>query len=102
MHGLLEIGGCFAINVLTREQEHLSQRFSQRGAKNLSDLDTDVVETGAPVLRNALAYADCRIVDVARGGDHDMFIGEMVAGGARDDGEPLLFFSGGYRALAAE
>ena len=70
MHGLLEIGGCFAINVLTREQEHLSQRFSQRGAKNLSDLDTDVVETGAPVLRNALAYADCRIVDVARGGDH--------------------------------
>ena len=102
MHGLLEESGCFAVNILKREQEHLSRRFAERGEKDLSDLDTEEAETGAPILRDALAYADCRVVEVARGGDHDMFIGEMVGGGAAEGEDPLIFFCGGYRTLARE
>ena len=102
MHGLLKEGGCFAVNILKREQESLSRRFAERGEKDLSDLDTEEAETGAPILGDALAYADCRIVEVVRGGDHDMFIGEMVAGRAGDSEDTLIFFDGGYRALARE
>jgi flavin reductase (DIM6/NTAB) family NADH-FMN oxidoreductase RutF len=101
MHGLLEEGGCFAVNVLKREQEHLSRRFAERGEKDFSDLQIKTAETGAPVLCDALAFADCRIVEVARGGDHDMFIGEMVAG-AVAEGKALIFFGGEYRGLAED
>ena len=103
MHGLLDKGGCFAVNVLRREQEHLSRRFAEKGDKDFSGLEIEAAETGAPVLCDALAYADCRIVDVARGGDHDIFIGEMIAGAvAGGGGEPLIFFGGDYRGLEAE
>ena len=95
MHGHLKEGGCFAVNVLRREHEQLSRRFAEPGPKDFSDLEVSQAETGAPILNDALAYADCRIVEIARGGDHDMFIGQLVAGETRD-GEPLIFYNSGY------
>jgi len=44
---------------------------------------------------------DCRLVDVLPGGDHDLFIGEIVAGDAAE-GQPLLFYRGRYAQLALE
>ena len=34
MHSALSDGQCYAINILTREQEHLSNRFAVPGPKN--------------------------------------------------------------------
>jgi len=55
--------------------------------------------TGAPILGGTLGYVDCRVVDVLPGGDHDIFIGEIVAGEARE-GSPLMYFRGQYAKLA--
>ena len=99
MHGHLTEGQCYAINVLRHDQEDLSRRFAQPGPKDFSDLQLTVAETGAPVFVDALAYVDCRVVEVARAGDHDMFIGEPVAGQTHD-GQPLIFYSGQYAQLA--
>ncbi len=99
MHGLLEQGQCFAINILKREQEDLSNRFAQRGPKDFADLATKVAETGAPILVDALAYLDCTLVEIAAAGDHDMFIGKPLAGEA-GEGDPLIFFGGRYGELA--
>ena len=99
MHGLLQRGQCFAINILRREQEDLSNRFAQRGPKDFSDLETKTAESGAPILTAALAYVDCRLVEIAAAGDHDMFIGECLAGEA-GDGPPLIFFGGRYGELS--
>jgi flavin reductase (DIM6/NTAB) family NADH-FMN oxidoreductase RutF len=39
-------------------------------------------------------------VDVAKGGDHDIFIGEIVAGDIlHADAPPLLYYAGHYRKL---
>ena len=99
MHGHLTEGQCYAINVLKHDQEDLSRRFAKPGPKDFSDLKLTVAETGAPIFVDALAYVDCRVVEVARAGDHDMFIGEPVAGQAHD-GQPLIFYSGQYAQLA--
>lgn len=98
MHGLLQQGQCFAINILRHEQEELSNRFAQRGPKEFADLATKVAESGAPILLDALAYLDCRLVEIAAAGDHDMFIGECL-GGEAGDGAPLIFFGGRYGEL---
>ena len=100
MHGHLTQGQCYAINVLKHDQEELSRRFAKPGPKDFSDLNLTVAETGAPIFVDALAYVDCRVVEVARAGDHDMFIGEPVAGETYD-GDPLIFYSGQYAQLEA-
>jgi flavin reductase (DIM6/NTAB) family NADH-FMN oxidoreductase RutF len=55
-------------------------------------LDITIAETGAPILGGTLAYLDCRLYEVLSGGDHDIFIGEVVAGEAHDS-QPLIFYN---------
>ena len=98
MHGALLESGCFAVNVLKQEHESLSRRFAKKGPKNFSDLSCTVKETGSPILDDALAFADCRVVEVLSGGDHDMFVGELLAAASRR-GEPLIFYGGNYERL---
>jgi flavin reductase (DIM6/NTAB) family NADH-FMN oxidoreductase RutF len=99
MHASLTASRCFAVNILTAEQEHLSRRFAMRGPKEVSDLTWIKAETGAPILADSLAWLDCRLAEVLPGGDHDIFLGEILAGDAHD-GAPLLYFGGKYRRLA--
>ena len=98
MHAALEAGRCYAINILKRDQEDLSNRFATPGPKDFSDLNLEEGETGVPILADALAWIECRLTEVVPAGDHNMFLGEPVAGHA-GEGEPLLFFGGQYRGL---
>ncbi len=100
-HAYLKQSKCFALNILSSDQESISTRFASAGPKDFSDLQTIVAETGAPILVDVLGYVDCRLVDVLPGGDHDLFIGEIVAGDAAE-GQPLLFYRGRYAQLALE
>ena len=95
MHECLTQGECFALNMLRADQEEISRRFAVSGPKDFSGLELTVAETGAPILVDAIAFVDCRLVEILPGGDHDMFIGEPVAGKTRD-GNPLIFYSGKY------
>ncbi|MDA0748296.1 MAG: flavin reductase family protein [bacterium] len=98
MHTSLIDGQCFAMNILEEGQEELSNRFAAPGPKDFSDLSVRTAETGAPVLDDALGYVDCRVVNVLQVGDHDIFVGEIVAGDA-GDGRPLMYYKGQYRKL---
>jgi flavin reductase len=90
---------CFAINILRLDQEEISRRFATPGPKDFAGLDLTSATTTAPVLKDCLAYVDCRVVEILPGGDHEIFVGEIVAG-EYHGGDPLLYFSGGYRRLA--
>lgn len=94
-----EEGGCFALNILSAEQQEISDRFAFKGPKDFSGLETTTAETGAPILKDALGWVDCKLKEILRGGDHDIFVGEIVAGGAADEGAPLLYFGGKYTKL---
>jgi flavin reductase len=89
---------CFAVNILSLDQEEISRRFAMPGPKDFSDLKTTNGVTAAPILADCLAYLDCEVVDILPGGDHEIFVGEIVAG-EHLGGEPLLYYSGGYRRL---
>jgi flavin reductase len=95
----LKVNRCFAINILRLEQEDVSRRFATPGPKDFSGLALLTAVTEAPVLADCLAYADCRVVEILPGGDHDIFVGEIVAGEVHK-GLPLLYYSGKYRRLA--
>lgn len=93
----------YGINILGREQEALSTRF----AKALSDKWHAVEHVAgygeAPLLAGALAHFECRPYAQYDGGDHVIFVVEVVNFATPiSDGEPLVFFRGRYRQLAAD
>lgn len=96
-HGCIVAAGKFAVNVLGDEGgESLSRRFATyevedkfRGVAFREEL------TGAPVLEASLAWLDCRVSEAFEAGDHTIFLGEVVAGDARE-GTPLVYYRGGY------
>lgn len=94
--------GCFAISVLGRDQQGISQHFATRdrgSARNsFEDFPTVHLNTGSPVIDGCLSYFDCRLHDVLPGGDHRILVGRVVAAGGAG-GDPLLYFAGGYRSL---
>ena len=90
----------FAVNVLRAGQEELAAAFaSKRLAEQKFEAVTHTVAHGVPVLDDALAWVACDLVELLPGGDHTIGIGAVIDGEA-SDGEPLVFFRGGYAALA--
>ncbi len=96
----------FSISVLADDQQALAECFSQpttaRKLTRFCDATWEEAETGSPILAGALAYFDCRLSERRDGGDHTMFLGDVVAAGYREDAEPLVWYGSRYRRLATE
>lgn len=106
MHGLLERSGAFAVTLLSRGQEPLSAWFAspQRpsGAEQFEGVPwAPGPATASPVLTEGLAFVDCRVREVLAGGDHSIFLGEVLELGHLGSTDPLVWFAGGYHRLEA-
>ena len=98
-HDILSKAGVFAVNILNKDQSEISDRFAKKefdGAHGLEDLLHTFAVTGAPIIDGSLAYLDCRTVTEHHGGDHTIFIGEVLEAKELSDGEPLVFYRGKY------
>lgn len=92
-------GMCYAVNILTTEQEAISRKFASHGPKDFNGLVLKFAESGAPILADSLAYLDCKVAQIIPAGDHDIFIGQVLAGEI-GEGQPLLFYNGRYTRVA--
>ncbi len=90
--------GSFAVNVLADDQEHVSRSFSRRGTKPFHELGHRAGSRGDPLLDGAIATIECTLEQMVETGDHDIFVGEVIACEARD-GTPLLYYDQSYRSL---
>jgi flavin reductase (DIM6/NTAB) family NADH-FMN oxidoreductase RutF len=101
---VIQSNGVFAVNILSAEQEPLSNYFASRDRPRGQDAFAEVphreLATGAPVLDGVHAYLDCRLVTTHEAGDHLIFIGEVAALGVESVSQPLLFHGSGYARLA--
>lgn len=95
-HDIIPVAGVFTVSVLAEEQEALARRFATlEVAEKFRGVAYREAVTGAPVLDGALAWVDCRLWAAYPGGDHSIFVGEVLAGDARE-GAPLVYYRGGY------
>jgi flavin reductase (DIM6/NTAB) family NADH-FMN oxidoreductase RutF len=95
-HDCIREAGVFSVNVLDSSQERMARRFSTWEVDAKFDgLAFRTELTGAPILTDALAWVDCRVWAEYPGGDHTIFVGEVVAGDARE-GIPIIYYRGGY------
>jgi len=91
----------YAINILAADQIEHSQRFSRpadASGSKFAGLAFDTSPSGAPLLRDACAWFECRNETRHPGGDHLIFIG-LVEAFQRTDRAPLLYHAGQYRTL---
>jgi 3-hydroxy-9,10-secoandrosta-1,3,5(10)-triene-9,17-dione monooxygenase reductase component len=89
----------WAVHVLGADQEAVSNRFARRGEDKFAGLPVERGEGDVPLLRGCAARFECRGAFRYDGGDHVIFVGEVVRF-ARGAAVPLVFHAGQY-ALAA-
>ena len=96
----------FAVSVLAEDQQALAECFAQPTTagklQRFCDAPWHEAETGSPILDGAIAFFDCRLVAQHPGGDHSLFVGEIVAAGFDEGAEPLIWYGSRYRRLAPE
>ena len=96
----------FSVSVLADDQQALAECFAQpTTATKLTrfcDAAWHEAETGSPILEGALAYFDCRLTEHHDGGDHTIFLGEIVAAGYREDAAPLIWYGSRFHRVALD
>lgn len=90
--------GHFAVHILSADQEALSSRFASKGIDRFEGLALDRGPDGIPLLPDCMARFACRLAYQYEGGDHVIFVGEIVdfSHSAR---KPLVFHGGRYGML---
>lgn len=90
----------YAVNVLSQDQQEISNKFARAMEDKWENVDYDTKETGAPLLNGALAHFECKPYAQYDGGDHVIFVGEVVNFTSSDHSEPLVFCRGRYAEIA--
>ena len=94
----------YAVNILSQQQEDVSNRFARPLGDKWSGLIVLDGKTGLPVLPNALAVFECEAYAHYDGGDHEIFVGRVLTFrvSPHKQEEPLIFYGGRYRRLDAD
>lgn len=92
-YDLMKSGGGFSLNLLDKKERRLirtlEKPFHLVGNK-LGKVGHVEEGTGAPILRNAFAYLECRVQAIYEPGDHALVIGEVIRAGLHGEGDPIM------------
>ena len=84
----------FAINLLDAGQQALAKHFgtsSGRKVDKFKDVPYSTKRTGAPILKEAIAYLECDVVSTFAAGDHSLIVGHVIASETLKNVAPLIF-----------
>ena len=85
----------FAVHILASDQKALSDRFATSGTDKFAALEVGRGAGGTPLLEGCNARFQCRSAYQYEGGDHVIFVGEVLAYEHRSS-PPLLYYAGRY------
>lgn len=89
-YAVVKAAGAFALNFLGKDQQGAAFTFfkpAQRDGDTLSGEPVRKGATGAPILVNAPACVECRVVEIVERGDHHIVVGEVVRGPRDQDAD---------------
>ncbi|MFQ5888595.1 MAG: flavin reductase family protein [Gemmatimonadota bacterium] len=101
-HEAIRASRAYAINLLSRADETLADRFSHGRPGKFAGLAFASDVTGSPILEGVTAYCDCTVKREVAAGDHTVFIGLVESARVQRSGEPepLVRYLGRYATVA--
>jgi len=97
-HEAIESSRRFAVNVLGQGDEALAQRFARPAQDKFAGLEL-VESSDPPVLDRAIASFVCDVRERVPGGDHSIFIGQVLSCAATPGCKPLLYYRSAFGSL---
>ena len=85
----------FTVSILAEDQQATAMLFAKSDGAKLDKAGLAICPSGLPRIDGAAAWFDCTVAATYPGGDHDIFVGEVTAFGARP-GSTLLFQDGRF------
>ncbi len=94
LHDAVQRTGALAVNILARDQQDMAQTFFKPAETRGNAINGYVFEpgpvTGSPLLVDTPAWFEAEVRHSFHGGDHTVFIAEVVEAGVRDpNAQPL-------------
>jgi flavin reductase (DIM6/NTAB) family NADH-FMN oxidoreductase RutF len=89
----------YALNVLARGQERLSNQFARAHSDKWRDVAFARGLHDAPLLHDTVACFECSRHETLDGGDHVIFLARVQRLTGSNEREPLVFHGGRYAAL---
>jgi len=92
---VFEAADHWVVNLLSADQEELSNRFAKAGEDKFSGIETEAGIGDVPMFRGCCARFQCMTHFTSDGGDHIIFVGQ-VQEFERFERVPLVYHSGKY------
>jgi flavin reductase (DIM6/NTAB) family NADH-FMN oxidoreductase RutF len=92
--GLFENTAGFAINIMAADQADLCRRFAGKDSDRFVGVDWTFGTSGQPLITHALAHIECRPWQTYAGGEHTIFVGEVLLAQHVSDRPAAAFFKG--------
>ena len=103
MHARIDKAGVFAVNILSKDKVDYGRRFAGM-LRDVTDrfegIAVSKAVTGAPLLPGTLGWVDCKVWARHPGGDHTIFVGEVLGAGIDKTAAPLLYHSRSWGQFA--
>jgi 3-hydroxy-9,10-secoandrosta-1,3,5(10)-triene-9,17-dione monooxygenase reductase component len=87
--------GFFGVSILSEDQEDISRCFARTGDDKFGTVALVPGQHGVLLVPGAVAHIECRVAAAYPGGDHTIYLGDVV-GLAVFPGRPLLYHEGAY------
>ena len=92
--------GGYAVSILDADQDKLVRRFTHGPQEErFAGLPLTRLESGRVVLDGAVAWFDCSLEKSVSAGDQDVLIGRVLDFASQDDGSPLGYGRGEFKAF---
>lgn len=77
-HDALAQTSTFAVNILAEDQERIARVFASRTEDKFATVNYWLSPNQLPLLDGVVATVECRTINALPGGDHTIFIGEVI------------------------
>lgn len=97
-HDAIHNAGYFGISILGKGQADVSGRFASKSDDKFAGITTRRSEHGMPLIDGAICTLECRVHSELPGGDHTIYVGEVLDSSTSGEA-PLVYFRSSYREI---
>lgn len=90
-HDALFAADHFAVNLLSRDQLPVAQKFATKATDKFSDIEWHTGEHGCPIIADSCAHLEAEITMRVRTSTHTVFFGKVLNANS-SDAAPLVYF----------